>query len=88
MAQKTDLITIGPLTFVVAPDHEPIQPAQPKPQPIPRPAAPPCAASRFTMSPGVMCSDGISRMNYLAARFEREQQKGWLERLGIWVSNS
>ena len=78
-----ETITIGTVTFVVAPEEA--KPAlKPKPKRARRRAsAPQCAASRddcLTSSP-VRCSDGYCRMNYLAAEFEREKKTKWWQRL-------
>ncbi len=82
-------IAIDQLEFILSPEPvqvpEPVQPTvpveTPKPQPRRCPSSPPCTASR-----GVMCSDGYSRMNYLAERYESKKNCGWLERWGIWMT--
>ncbi len=71
---KTDTVTVGPVTFVVAP--EPKQARRTR-----RPPAPQCSPDRSCLSPGVRCSDGYYRMNYLAAKFEREKSKKWWQKL-------
>lgn len=79
-----ETITIGPITFIVAPEETSKPKPAPKPQPkrTRRPSAPLCTASRdtCTMPPSVRCSDGIYRMNYQAAEFERKKNKRWWQR--------
>jgi len=82
-----ETITIGKITFIVAPEETPEPKPKPKPQPkrakTRRPSAPQCTASRDKsyLSPAVRCSDGYYRGKSLAAEFEREKNKRWWQRL-------
>lgn len=86
-----ETITIGTVTFVVAPEEVEPKPAPketPKPTSAPkqtqRPSAPPCTASRSSLSGSKRGPDGYYHAGYIADRMWREKKKGRLERWGIW----
>lgn len=80
-----ETITIGTVTFIVAPEEvsEPKPAPKPKPRQIRRPSAPQCSPSRSTLPPSKLGPDGYYHMGSIADSMWREKRKGRLERWGI-----